>query len=453
MEISDQLIKNRYLTLEKNVKSKSNSFYDSFLDLLECTIKVILLENNIAFDKSRTCGAIVKEPQVIMFFRSVIGVNENVYGKISDYVKKVNDHKHKSEKNLQIESLLRFMSFYCKFYNFYARHKGIPELPFYENYFKGIYGETERVNAELRSQVFSLEASLNESIQANEISKEDANLYKERFAENNTEAMSLDEHNQLLRKQLETLNIILGKRLATHETQLASHENRLNDIEAKLEEGLKHINNYSRVSKTEVAQDRRAVVINFLQNSTKTIEYIDQKKFKKNKMLVILLGIVTVAMFIVFQITRSILFSNYSIYSLFELLGGLIVFITVFKVAFMPFSMPYDELVNKKVVNYFYDNEHLPTTTLLLFKRYKVFMWIGVIGCVLDIIDLFAILNIANFSLKWLFVILAIMLIVAFILFRMFISSFGSNYIFLTFKKDGITLKGDIFSKRIQIVK
>ena len=37
----------RYLTLERNIKSKSNSFYDSYLDLLEATIKYFLDENNI----------------------------------------------------------------------------------------------------------------------------------------------------------------------------------------------------------------------------------------------------------------------------------------------------------------------------------------------------------------------------------------------------------------------
>ena len=40
----------RYNTLERNIKSKSNSFYDSYLDLLEATIKYILDECNIVYD-------------------------------------------------------------------------------------------------------------------------------------------------------------------------------------------------------------------------------------------------------------------------------------------------------------------------------------------------------------------------------------------------------------------
>ena len=32
----------RYKTLERNIKAKSNSFYDSYLDLLESTIKYFL---------------------------------------------------------------------------------------------------------------------------------------------------------------------------------------------------------------------------------------------------------------------------------------------------------------------------------------------------------------------------------------------------------------------------
>lgn len=33
----------RFNTLERNIKSKSNSFYDSYLDLLEATINTFLM--------------------------------------------------------------------------------------------------------------------------------------------------------------------------------------------------------------------------------------------------------------------------------------------------------------------------------------------------------------------------------------------------------------------------
>ena len=61
-------LNSRFETLLRNIKSKSNSFYDSYLDLLEETIKYFLTENNIVFDESRTCGFIVKTDEVQDFF-------------------------------------------------------------------------------------------------------------------------------------------------------------------------------------------------------------------------------------------------------------------------------------------------------------------------------------------------------------------------------------------------
>ena len=47
IKLFNDSLNTRYLTLERNIKSKSNSFYDSYLDLLEATIKYFLDENNI----------------------------------------------------------------------------------------------------------------------------------------------------------------------------------------------------------------------------------------------------------------------------------------------------------------------------------------------------------------------------------------------------------------------
>ena len=55
--IFDNRINLRYQTV-------SNSFYDSFLDLLEETIKYILDEDNIEYKKENTCGGIIKSKNV-----------------------------------------------------------------------------------------------------------------------------------------------------------------------------------------------------------------------------------------------------------------------------------------------------------------------------------------------------------------------------------------------------
>ena len=61
MRLFNESLTMRFNTLERNIKSKSNSFYDSYLDLLETTIKYNLDENNIDYDDSRTCDYLVKE--------------------------------------------------------------------------------------------------------------------------------------------------------------------------------------------------------------------------------------------------------------------------------------------------------------------------------------------------------------------------------------------------------
>jgi hypothetical protein len=45
----------RYKTVESNIRNRSNSFYDSFLDLFEDTVKTILMNEDIGYD-GRTCG-------------------------------------------------------------------------------------------------------------------------------------------------------------------------------------------------------------------------------------------------------------------------------------------------------------------------------------------------------------------------------------------------------------
>ena len=109
MKLFNDSLTNRYNTLERNVKSKSNSFYDSYLDLLEATIKYILDENNLEYDDSRTCGYIIREDSIKSFFKNELKLDSYTFDKIPDYIKKCNDHKHKKEKWLSIESVINLI--------------------------------------------------------------------------------------------------------------------------------------------------------------------------------------------------------------------------------------------------------------------------------------------------------------------------------------------------------
>ena len=67
-------IKCRYETVEHNIKSASNSFYDSYLDLLEATVKTIAENEDIPFDDSKTCGAIVRSEALQKYLRESLGL-------------------------------------------------------------------------------------------------------------------------------------------------------------------------------------------------------------------------------------------------------------------------------------------------------------------------------------------------------------------------------------------
>lgn len=109
----------RFNTLERNIKAKSNSFYDSYLDLLESTIKYFLDENKIAYDDSRTCGYLVKEESIKNFLLVTLKLDDYTYNKLPDYIKKCNDHKHKKEKNLGIDSIINYLKVYFDYNKFY----------------------------------------------------------------------------------------------------------------------------------------------------------------------------------------------------------------------------------------------------------------------------------------------------------------------------------------------
>lgn len=198
----------RMNTLERNIKSKSNSFYDSFLDLLEATIKYFLDENNVSYDDSRTCGYLVKEESVKNFLLVILKLDDYTYNKLPDYIKKCNGHKHKKEKNLGIESIINYLKVYFDFINYYNDYINSTRVEFNANYFSSIYGETERLNNEYKEEVQRLKDELKDSYETNKLSKQDIEQYKSLLSLKDIELLNLDEQNRLLQAQISVLKDI-----------------------------------------------------------------------------------------------------------------------------------------------------------------------------------------------------------------------------------------------------
>lgn len=208
MKLFNDSLTMRFNTLERNIKSKSNSFYDSYLDLLEATIKYFLDENNVVYDQSRTCGFLVKEESIKSFLLGVLKLDDYTYNKLPDYIKKCNDHKHKKEKNLGIDSIINYLKVYYDLINYYIDYiKGV-RVEFDANYFSSIYGETERLNNEYKEEVLRLKDELKESYETNKLSEQDIEQYKSLLSIKDIELLNLDEQNRMLQSQISVLKDI-----------------------------------------------------------------------------------------------------------------------------------------------------------------------------------------------------------------------------------------------------
>ncbi|SRR5690554_1295771 len=198
----------RYETLERNIKSKSNSFYDSYLDMLEETIKYILRREKIEFDDTRTCGFIVRNSLVEDFFKNEIKVDDFTYNKLPDYIKKCNDHKHKKEKNIQIEGIINFLTVYYTFVNYYKKYIQEDKILFDSNYYVSIFGITEILNKKYKKEVVSLKEELEELYTSQRMSSNDLEEYKSLLSNKELEVLNLDEQNQVLQTQINKLKTI-----------------------------------------------------------------------------------------------------------------------------------------------------------------------------------------------------------------------------------------------------
>ena len=199
MRLFNDSLTTRYETLERNIKSKSNSFYDSYLDLLEAVIKYFLDENGIVYDETRTCGHIVRTDEAKEFFINKLKVDDYTFDKLPDYIKKCNDHKHKKEKNLQVEGVINFLKVFFDFVNYYLDYIKAIRIEFNAEYFVSIFGETERLNNEFGVEVAKLRDELKESYEVNKLSKADIEQYKLIISDKDIELLNLDEQNQRLR--------------------------------------------------------------------------------------------------------------------------------------------------------------------------------------------------------------------------------------------------------------
>lgn len=214
----DHNLYERYLTLERNIKARSNSFYDAYLDLQEHFVKLVLAEQAYEIKVQETCGAILRKEDVKAYFMETLQIDEYTYNKMQDYTLKVNAHKHKGEKTVQIETIVDYLRVFYNAASAYASSKAIDANGFDANYYISIFGIFEKENSDLRSEMLQLKEDLATSVEEGKLKDSDIATYQGLLSQSELDKLSLEEQNAELHKQISKLKDI----------KLSSMEDKLN---------------------------------------------------------------------------------------------------------------------------------------------------------------------------------------------------------------------------------
>lgn len=214
----DEKLYQRYLTVERNVKAGSNSFYDSYLDLQEQFVKLVALDCGVEFGVRDSVGQLLRNATLKTYFLETLVVEEYTYNKMQDYTLKVNEHKHKGEKNIKVETIVNYMRVIFDATSAYAQKKNVTVGEFDGNHFIEIFGCLERENISLKAEKDALKEELDVSVAQGKLKDSDIAIYKSLLSAAELDKLSLEEQNEELHRQISRLKDI----------KLSSMEEKLN---------------------------------------------------------------------------------------------------------------------------------------------------------------------------------------------------------------------------------
>ena len=202
-------IANRYQTVIRNIKGASNSFYDSYLDLLEETLKQIADDFNVPYEEGTTCGKLIRKDEMKVVMMGMLRLDEATYGKLSDYTQKVNKHKHHREKNVSVDIVTNYMKVYWKTSKPYADYMGIKaENEYDETFFAGIFDLTEKENKRLKEEAEGLKDEVKALLEKNQFTADQARNFQEVIQRGQVQYHELEEENSALFQEINALKDI-----------------------------------------------------------------------------------------------------------------------------------------------------------------------------------------------------------------------------------------------------
>lgn len=307
MFILNELVTLRYNTLINNIKNESNSYYDAYLDLLESTIKTIMDENNIPYDPTKTCGQYVRSDKLKDFLINEVKLNEEYYNKLPDYIKKCNDHKHKKEKKLSVESVINYVRIYFELLNGYLRYKLQDEVSYDELYFINIFGQTKKIHQQLIEEKASLTEELEKANIRVKLSEENLENYKSIVEISTLEHLSLEDENVKLSKEISLLKDFKFSLLSEKMEYIANQNDEI----------LKSVSNKSK----QVNEKSDQKVTLYLLNARKDYIYFDltqKNSLKKEKKKTVVLNLILIGLIILETVLLTINLKIYSTYTMFQ---------------------------------------------------------------------------------------------------------------------------------------
>ena len=208
----------RYRTLERNIKSASNSFYDSYLDLQEQFLRIVLEKEGVEISSGGSSGSILRNPACQALFLSTIGIDKHTYEKMGDYARKTNSHKHENEKRITLDTVLKYVGIIHSATCAYAKFKEIEYSVLDVSIFSTLFGSFEKENATLRDECNRLKDELSLSVEQGKLKDCDIESFKSLVSQAELDKLSLEEQNSELARQINTLKDI----------KLSSMEDKLN---------------------------------------------------------------------------------------------------------------------------------------------------------------------------------------------------------------------------------
>ena len=250
--ISDSLGE-RYLTVENNIKSKSDSFSSSLLELLEALLKEIYRTEGITIDSDYDTATGILKVEGFRNFCTRIGMTNDFYENMFQLAKKGNKNKHDKIIHISLESVVDGLKCPFTLASYYLKYKGNPTKEKYDiEEISNLYGQTNRELEAKEKEKAELIESLNYFEQNNSLLESQYKKLKEIKQKDDSTYRSLEEKNKALSDEIDELKNI---KLSTLEQKvvmiidlLAKQGESLTRVSNSLETIIKHLEGAARAN-------------------------------------------------------------------------------------------------------------------------------------------------------------------------------------------------------------